>query len=404
MQSSSLATLSWRQLTSIQIGGAICLPVILIGQELCQRYGVLTSIFAIVVGNFILLVLGIATSTMSTSCHKSTVEHAQTFFGKKGSALFALVMIAAMVSWFAIQLNMMSLSILEIVHFATDKKIDLTFVNLALGLLITLSAKWGVTALRILSDFSLPIMIATLGWALFSTNPPEIQELDSSANSCGGISLVIAAAIAAVVDMPTFFRHAKQAKDGIFATIILFCIALPLIEGVGVYLAASAPGASILETLQGGHGQAWCLWIALFILLAGWTTNNTNLFSAAVSAELLLPKTKQSTMILILGVAATIIACANPLQHIEGVITLLGIAVGSMGGAVIAGHLLAGVSSKTRPMQHLICWILGSVIGLASMQGWIFLSGISLLDSYLGACCATLLLKLKEKYETAYTV
>lgn len=31
--------LNWRQLASMKAGGAICLPVIMVGQSLCNTYG-----------------------------------------------------------------------------------------------------------------------------------------------------------------------------------------------------------------------------------------------------------------------------------------------------------------------------------------------------------------------------
>ena len=48
---------NWWQLSSIQIGGAVCLPVIMVGHTLNQSYGFTSAVAAVLIGNFILLAL-----------------------------------------------------------------------------------------------------------------------------------------------------------------------------------------------------------------------------------------------------------------------------------------------------------------------------------------------------------
>lgn len=414
MESRPIDMQSWRQLTSIYVGGALCLPVILIGQELCQHYGLLTSLCAILIGNMLLLFLGLAASAMGTSCRKNTMEHAETYFGRRGAAVFALVMIISMLSWFAIQLNMMSLSIIEMVQLATSLQLKPWIANIILGTLITILAKRGMKGMSLLSDIGLPVMIVTLGWAVFSAQPPPITETAAPLINMGGISLVMAASIAVVIDTPTFFRYARTPRDGTVTTWILFCVALPVIEGIGVYLAASMPGATILETLNGRHGLYWNLWVAAFLLLAGWTTNNTNLFSAIVCMESLYPKGSKvnstgsmdwkacATM----GSIGTVLALGDPLQHIEGIINLLGICIGSMGGVMLTSYLLEKKQTLSASL-HMVCWGFGVMIGVLELVESLTLSSIPLFDAYIGASIANgavfLIIKLKRNYETAYS-
>jgi purine-cytosine permease-like protein len=98
---------SWLQLTSIQVGGSICLPVMMVGHVLSKNYGLYTALIAIMLGNLVLLTLGLAAASIGAKARKSTVEQAAFYFGDQGSAFFALLMICCMLGWFAIQLDLM---------------------------------------------------------------------------------------------------------------------------------------------------------------------------------------------------------------------------------------------------------------------------------------------------------
>ncbi len=122
---------NWRQLLCIQIGGAICLPVIITGQMLVKNYGYLSALGAIILGNFFLMMYAYLTSSMATKERKSTVECVITIFGTKGTHIFGFVFIISMLGWFAIQLNLMTESL---IHFLTflfpNQKINPLLINL----------------------------------------------------------------------------------------------------------------------------------------------------------------------------------------------------------------------------------------------------------------------------------
>ena len=84
-----------------------------------------------------------------------------------------------------------------------------------------------------------------------------------------GISVGIAAAITAVVDMPTYFRHARSRIDSRIAVAIFLPVAVPMIEGLGIYLASKNPDrGSIQEVLTGGGSAMWQGWDSPFFTLS----------------------------------------------------------------------------------------------------------------------------------------
>ena len=323
----------WWQLLSIQAGGALCLPVIMAGQIAAQKYGWLAASIGVVLGNLLLLVIGLLLASLSTYRRQSTVEHAAFYLGNLGRLLFTFVMMLSMLGWFGIQVNVMSLSLTKL-----GSEVPSLLQNIGIGAIIGSILCFGMRTIKGLSYMSAPLMCLTL---LYAACRAEGKVPSAALETWfGGITLVVGANIAAVIDLPTFLQHAKSLKDAKICIVLLYGLVVPGIECMGIYLSAVTQQESILEVLQSGRGPLWMLWINCFILLSGWTTNNANLYSAFASSYSLRIKLSPSARTLVLGAIGTLIACLNPLGHIEEVLEVFGILIMSMGVIMIAGYLI----------------------------------------------------------------
>lgn len=392
---------NWWQLSSIQIGGTICLPVIMIGHFLCQTYGFTSSLIAILIGNAILFILGLISAKMSYEKKKTTMDNARDYFGETGSSFFSLTMVFSLLGWFGIQLNMMSISIIDLLSIDSNYLISL---NIILGLLITFVALRGISAINILANLSLPLLVLTLVYSLFTLKSKS--EISHYPISIVGASSVIAMAIAVVIDLPTFFRHAKSCKHGFISIAIIFGMALPLLEIVGVYLSSGITGGTILDVFKRQEGPFWNLWIVLFLILAGWTTNNLNLYSAVICLEPLLKVYSEKKRTLLIGIVGTLLSCFNLLDHIEIVLDIMGILITSMGTVIITRYLLSLFNHSHFFVQNylwnLLAWTLGISAGFFSLAGTSFTT-IPVLDAAIGASLGALLIpNHKESYEKTY--
>jgi cytosine/uracil/thiamine/allantoin permease len=252
-----------------------------------------------------------------------------------------------------------------------------------------------------MANLCAPLLAVTLLWAVSHAPTPPLPTINEWPD-VRGISLVMATAIAMVIDIPTYFRYARSAYDSQVTNAVLFLCALPIIEGIGVYLASAVPGHSILETLQGTGGTIWHIWIALFLLIAGWAANNANLFSAAVCAEAIAPHTSEKSRIFLLGGVATLLACWGLMDHIETVVNGLGVAISAMGAVMFTTHLL-----RMLPIHRaLIAWIVSTCIGVAALGDLISVTTIPLLDAFctgaLATCLLTFLPVIGKRDEEAY--
>lgn len=397
---------TWWQLLSIQAGGVICLPVIMVGQLLCQKFGLVAAFLAVGIGNIFLLFIGYLIANLSSEKHLSTVEHAIRSFGNYGRFIFSLLMMFSMLGWFAIQLNVMTLSLEQLFGML---KIDISSVilNIIVGtFLSSILCFFGMKAIKVLSNFIAPLLGLTLLYAIFFTPGSIAMSVPFSFSWIGGISLIIGANIAAVIDIPTFFRHARSKKDAQICILFLYGLIVPIIEGIGIYLTAISNGNSILSILQSGHGLIWMTWISCFVFLSGWATNNTNLYSALTSSYSFAGKDKTILRTLILGSFGTILACFNLLGNLEKVLDLISITIGAMGSVILSNYILEKRIEKYKKNSwiSIVSWFSGVSIGLSTLFFQIFLTGVSAFGAFLVTFATQFILnyltKRKSNYET----
>jgi purine-cytosine permease-like protein len=388
---------SWRQMASFQAGGAICLPVLMVGYALCRTYGVRSALIGVALGNLLLYLLALASANMSFARRMTTAENSTQSFGRYGVLCFAAVLLLAKLAWFALQLNMMASGVQALLPAWAPANL----INLGLGYAIVLLATKGVEILSLFAAYSMPLLVGTLGYLLYAqqgtlTHTPFLLSYE-------GISVVIAAAISRVVDMPTFYRNSRSLKDCLITVTILFMIALPLIEGVGIYLAAHQQSATLIEGLAADSTIAWKVWIAFFLIAAGWTTNNTNLYSATACMETFIPWYSEKARTLIAGSLGVFLSCFGLLDHFTTVLQLLGITIGTIGCVVLCRYLLKSAPcSETQVFLNLLAWGIGMAAGIGSMSKYVTLTTIPLLDACLTACVATCVMHvLKTKHELA---
>ena len=392
----SMSKQSWKELSSIQLGGAICLPTILIGFELA-RTGFSSAITSVVIGSCALFCLALVATRMSVGSDKTTAEHAYAYFGAMGMRFFAASITFSMSMWFAIQTQIMGHDIVPIVEAITALKIPLVVINVVASTLMVACALFGIRAIAVCATLMLPLMIATMGSSVAMawkncSNPLPDMNLHVSPS---GISLVMAAAISAVVDLPTFFRHARTERDGMIATILTFLVGIPLIEGVGVLLGAWSSASTLNGALAIVDHPLWKAWIVFFIIIAGWTTNNTNLYSAAMSFRTILPLSEKKST-LVIGITCVVLSCCPLLENLHRILDLMGVCIVSMGGVILTAFFLKKryhARVLHTPSQIISC-IAGMSVGFINIFQGGFFTHIPILDALAVSALTLIVLRL----------
>ncbi len=292
---------SWSTLSGLQLSGALSLPVIMIGYYLGQHYSSLTGFSQIILGNIGLFSL--ALFYLRTIHHRKglTIELAETLFGKSGTFICAAGLVLSLMGWSAIQLHLLAA--------ATHQPV--VTVLLAASSIYYLTSK-DLSFLGRLNVIILPFLVASLSYLLFSL--PEQKALPvflGNESFKRGLVLVMIAGSGLVFDLPTFFRHAATAKDALISIVLLFLIALPLIEGLGIYLALHKLNqASWINSLI----QSFSLPTLSFLLLSGLFSSCLNLYSATMTITRLFGLS-YSKVLLALSCTSALFALINLEQH-----------------------------------------------------------------------------------------
>lgn len=388
---------SWWQLLCIQVGECICLPLIMIGQILGEKYGWQIALSTICAGNAILLLIALVYVCMIAEKRLPTIEYTIETFGKKFHFLFGMLITCSLLGWFALQLNVMSITLQRLFQAL---ELELNFfssngLNIILGLFFSLFMLGNIKTVRITAVLCVPTLTMILIFALLRMDSNATAPLPLS-SSLEGISLIMGYHIFHVVDLPTFFQHSKSRKDSILAILLLFGITLPLLEGLGIYLSYAAAGTTILDLFTPGTDIAWYPLAALFLLLSGWTTSNTNFYSAVINSVYLLPKWNFKKRTIFLGFLGALLACLNPIEHFDFLLKFLGIALGSMGAVILSEFLLGINSGSLRPM---CAWLIGICIGFFTLAEFFTLTQAPSLDAFITAYMVCLSLTKRDIYE-----
>lgn len=384
---------AWWQLLNIQTISTLSLPVIMVGQANCQKFGWAKALFGVYLGNFFLLIVGYFLTLLTINRPQSTIEHATDFFGKHVRILFASLMIFSMLGWFGIELNLMGLSLQQLLSMGGFHFSHL-FLNIIFGLILAGIMSFGMQTLKWISNITVPLFAFTILILILFVKDLTYLPRHTNFSYFGGAGLIIGANINAAIDLPTFFRHARSGMDAIITILLLYGFVVPLVESLGIYLFLKTGSASVLESFQAGQGLIWVLWINLLTLILGSATNTTNLYSALTSSYCLVSTFSFKIRIFILGFIGIFISCLNPLENLESMLNVFGISIGSMGSVILSSYVLEKmhVNDKRSSSFSLCSWVLGVIIGFVSYCLDWSKTNIPVLDAFIAAFFSNLVL------------
>lgn len=395
---------NWKQLASVQVGGAVCLPLLLVGYELAKQGNPVSMLLSVFLGNFFLFGLALIAGYMSTKRNLTTVEHASLYFGLNGKPFFALTLSLSMLGWFAIQAQCMGGDLFHFVQQFHENsithidawKISLSFVFAAF---MIIGAFWGLQFFTWMSHVCVPLLLGTIGYAVYKIGALSwivelnLHDIHLHLWDGKGVSLVMASSMAATIDLPSFYRHADSRKAPVAASIVNYLLIMPLIQIAGMCLYYGSQASSMSEALAAQSSLGWKVWVLCFMLLAGWTTNNINLYSAALSLKSLHKKLTFYSSMGIAGILGSTLVFIPLLEKFSLALDLMGIFVVAMGGAMFMAYLFEN-HIQVNQFCVWIAWCLGIGAGLSTFIIPEWGSGAPVLDAGVVAMLALCVFQL----------
>ena len=235
-------------------------------------------------------------------------------FGSKGSWLPSAMISFTQVGWFGVGLAMFAIPVAkEILGLDVDVEMPVKgYMLVAIaGILMTASAYFGIKGLTLISYIAVPL-VAILGTVAMvlavkhgdSGLVEQFSRGTKGLSVIAGAGLVIGSFVSGGTATPNFTRFAKNARVGLWVTVIAFFLGNSLMFFFGAVSSIYAGGNDIFEVMLNLN----LFYFAILVLgLNIWTTNDNALYSCGLGLSNIFGLSKK-TMVLISGIIGTVAA------------------------------------------------------------------------------------------------
>lgn len=371
--SSDIVKQNWWQLASIQIGGVICLPLLFIGYELAKFCHPMTAFFSILWANLLLFALSLISGLLSVRKRNVTAQNAFAYFGNYGGIFFATIMTLCLLGWFALQAQSAGGNLSSLIADFQDTQLKdrdnwQEVFSCVIAAAVIAGAVFGVKMLTRIAICCLPILVIAIGYFIVQASTFSSENIPLFSFWSGqAVSLVLAANIAGTIDLPTFYRHARNFKDTLVSSFLVYIITIPVIEYLGACLFYSSSASTIHEALANISSSTWGIWAILFVPLTGWTTNNLNLYSASNSLKVLYKKFTFPQAVGIAGLMGLLLITIPMIERFSILLSVMGIFVVSMGTIILTAFMFEIYGVQPNIKLSWIAWFCGVIVGLIEL-------------------------------------
>ncbi len=356
------------QLACIQ-ATAMGLPVMLVGKHLADEYGAGVAITSLCIGNFILWLIALSMFAMtfhSQGRAKHAVENVLTYFGKPLSIIAALVLMVAFISWFPVQINaqMEYTDKILLRYSGWDKSARLILIIISSFLIIGIST-FGIGAIKWICTIAFPFLVIYVIYG-FCNREVHLNNIDWDV-SHRGIIPVITVIFPGIINLPTFFRHARSRQDGILALTLMTIFVIGF-QAATIWVHFSTDPNSVLAPYLPEIGWTFNLVALLgFISLSTICVNIVNVYFASAALEFVVPNFTDArgyVLIGLIGVLALSIFKSEAI--VSSLQTITNNFIGSLGVVLVVGYLSRIIIvHRFRRLEreiNILCWIIGCLV------------------------------------------
>jgi cytosine permease len=395
-------SIPWWKIALTNVLFSICLPTLITGLDLGiaspRRY----FVSGIVVGSIILTFIGILTSVLGSRTRLSSYMLARIAFGTSGSMLLNLAFAVSLLGWFGMNINLFGDAVAKLAVALWGYSGPVWPVELIGGLAMTLTTLVGLRAINALAVIIVPILgIVCLMMLHKSLSAGSIGDILARAPPTGQsfgdvVSAVVGGVIVGAVIMPDTCRFIEGSSGAVWTSIFTYFVTNIAVTVIGGVAALATGKLEILDLmLSMGLGAG-----AFALVIGGsWILNALNLYSAALSIGVAVPRSHRTLTTVVAGVGGTLLAFLQILDHFLTFLFYLSIVFVPVASILIIDFFLLrpeaysaeGIRSiKAVEGGALLAWGLGAVIAVLGAAGFLHLTGIAAVDALLAAAIAFL--------------
>ena len=286
-----------------------------VGQQLAAGLDWWGFVWALVLGGLILAAYTGALGFIGAESGLSLDMLARRSFGSKGSYLPSAMISFTQIGWFGVGLAMFAIPVakeLMGLDVTPDHMPWQGYLLVAIaGVLMTASAYFGIKSLTIISYIAVPA-VAILGTlamilAVRRGDMGLVEQFAQGTKDLGviaGAGLVVGSFVSGGTATPNFTRFAKNAKVGLWTTVVAFFIGNSLMFLFGAVSSIYVGGNDIFEVMLNLN----LFYLAVLVLgLNIWTTNDNALYTGGLGLSNIFGLSKK-TMVIISGIIGTVAA------------------------------------------------------------------------------------------------
>lgn len=358
------------QLACIQ-ATAMGLPVMLVGKHLANEYGAGVAITSLCIGNLILWLIALSMFAMtfhSQGRAKHAIENVLTYFGKPLSVIAALVLMVAFISWFPVQINaqMDYTGKVLLDYSGWNKTAKLTSIIVTSFLIIGIST-FGIRAIKWICTIAFPFLVIYVIYA-FCNREIHLNNIEWDV-SHRGIIPVVTVIFPGIINLPTFFRHARSRQDGILALTLMTIFVIGF-QTATIWFHFSTDPNSVFARYSPEVGWTFNLISLLgFIFLSTVCVNIVNIYFASAALEFVVPDFTDARGYVLIGLIGVLaLSIFKSEEIVNSLQTITNNFIGSLGVVLVVGYLSRIIIvHRFRRLEreiNILCWIIGCLVSL----------------------------------------
>lgn len=392
----------WVKLTLVWIAGIIALSATALGGALGSGMSLNEAIVSTLIGTFLLSLISVICCIVGAKTGLSTSLVSSFALGRYGSMAVSVIIAISLFGWFGVQLDLFGSSLNKVILDVFNVNISPSLLMIIGGILMTITATIGYNAIEKLSVLAVPLLAILLIGSVYVVSSSftyaelNTAPLTSTPLTIGmGISVVIGSLAVGAIIGPDISRYAKSVKDAVISSMLGYFVGYSIVLIISAILAKATSEVDVVAIMI---GIGWGTGGMLVLILAQWTTNNTNLYSSALGFSVVFRRVPKYVLTIIAGLIGTAFAIAGIYTQFIPFLNVLSILIPPIGGVYTADFIFRHKQysfnnidkiPKIR-LSSLLTWILASIVAFMTTPaptgfGLFTLTGASGVDAFLFA-------------------
>ncbi|MEM8984056.1 MAG: cytosine permease [Pseudomonadota bacterium] len=388
-------------IATVIVGVGITLPAFVIGAAVIRALGLRDGVVAFAVGGASTALLALLTMRVGAKTRASTYSIVRRCFGVWGSQALNVLLALTLLGWYGVTATLFGDALGNSIRSVFAVSVSPLVLTALGGVLMIVTTIFGFRAIDRLSRIAVPALLTVLlfsVWRVFDdANWSTLLAVPSTPTTNlssipAAVSVLVGSFIVGVTLTPDLARFSRSPSEAVPAAIASYGIGYPIIlllAGLPVLLHTDNDLISAMEA--NGLGLA----ALLVMVVATWTTNVNNLYSASLGVARVVPAFPDWLITVACGVTGTGMALAGIMNVFIPFLIFLGVFIPPIAGIYLTAHHRHDIDmDAVHPVPSIvwpavIAWLVASAWGLVVyFQPSLIISGIPAIDTLVVAVVA----------------